>query len=234
MNHLKAEAAARGIALTREMLEQLALYREMLLDWNTRLNLTAITQPEEVAIKHFLDSLLPLGLWELPQGASLVDVGTGAGFPGVVLKIARPDLRLTLLDSLQKRTAFLKALSQSLGQQNEILHGRAEELARNPAFREAYDVATARAVAELPALCEYCLPLVKVGGAFLALKGPAGPQELQAALPAIEQLGGAPQAPLPYRLPDGSERVLCVVEKRSQTPTLFPRKSHKITKAPLR
>ena len=137
-----------------------ARYCGMLQEWNQRMNLTAITDDQGVAEKHFLDSLLPLTLWELPRGARLVDVGTGAGFPAVPIKLLRPDIQITLLDSLQKRLTFLEAVCSQLGIQAELLHARAEDAGRDPARRERYDVATSRAVAGMDLLAEYCLPLV--------------------------------------------------------------------------
>lgn len=201
MEELRRGAEQYGIALTGEMLGQFERYREMLLEWNTKMNLTAITDRREIEIKHFLDSLLLLRTVEVPQGARLIDVGTGAGFPGVALKIARPDLRLTLLDSLQKRVGFLREVSGALGQENLCVHGRAEELGRKVDFREQYDLATARAVAALPALCEYCLPFVRVGGFFVALKGPEVEGEVALAQRAIGLLGGRVEAVEQFELP---------------------------------
>ena len=154
--------------------DRFALYCTQLQEWNQRMNLTAITDDEGVAEKHFADSLLPLTMVQLPVGASLVDVGSGAGFPGLPRALARPDLRVTFLDSLQKRLTFLAQLTQMLGVPAAVLHARAEDAGQDKKYREQYDVATARAVANLNALAEYCLPLVKVGGLVLALKGAAG------------------------------------------------------------
>ena len=149
--------------------DRFALYCTQLQEWNQRMNLTAITDDEGVAEKHFADSLLPLTMVQLPVGASLVDVGSGAGFPGLPMALARPDLRVTFLDSLQKRLTFLAQLTQMLGVPAATLHARAEDAGQDKVCREQFDVATARAVANLNALAEYCLPLVKVGGLFLAL-----------------------------------------------------------------
>ena len=172
--------------------DRFALYCTQLQEWNQRMNLTAITDDEGVAEKHFADSLLPLTMVQLPVGASLVDVGSGAGFPGLPMALARPDLRVTFLDSLQKRLTFLAQLTQMLEVPAAMLHARAEDAGQDPQYREQFDVATARAVANLNALAEYCLPLVKVGGLFLALKGAAGEKELAAqktALPDTMQSG---------------------------------------------
>ncbi len=196
------------------------------------MNLTAITQPRDIVIKHFLDSILALKAIDLPQGASLVDVGSGAGFPSVPMLILRPDLQLTLLDSLNKRLIFLEALLQELGLTAARLHARAEEAGRG-AQRARFDCATARAVAQLNKLCEYCLPLVKEGGTFLALKGADGRAEAEAAAKAIRLLGGSLQSIQDYALPDGDKRALVVIQKTSQTPPKYPRPSAQISKAPL-
>lgn len=230
---LEKYASDCGIAATPEMFGQFELYAEMLLEWNKKINLTAITAPEEIAVKHFLDSLLPLMAMDFPQGASLIDVGTGAGFPGVPLKILRPDLRLTLLDSLKKRTVFLSELSVALGQDNAIIHGRAEQYGRSHGFRESFDFASARAVAALPSLCEYCLPFVKPGGVFIALKGPGAAQEVSDAGRAVELLGGGPLGIKSFILPPNNERNIVIIKKISQTPLKYPRMSVKISKKPL-
>ena len=158
-----AAAAAEGFELTARQLEQFDQYAQFLVEYNEKVNLTAITDPEGIEVKHFLDSLMLLKAVELPEGASVIDVGTGAGFPSVPAKIVRDDLRLTLLDGLNKRIVFLGELSRRLGQENTALHARAEEAARGE-LREQFDLATARAVADLRVLAEYCLPFVKVGG----------------------------------------------------------------------
>lgn len=233
MDRLKQYAQKYGIDLTGEMVAAFSLYAEMLVDWNQRVNLTAITLPEEICVKHFLDSLLLLKAVELPKGAKLIDVGTGAGFPGVPLKIARPDLQLTLLDSLNKRVNFLQALSAALGQDNQVFHGRAEECGKKPDMREAFYLATARAVAALPALCEYCLPFVQIGGCFVALKGYEVKEEIDAAGKALQLLGGKIEAAHKLELPHDNKRTLVVIRKISQTPSAYPRAAVKITKSPL-
>lgn len=222
-----------GVRLTPEMLERLDRYAVFLADWNGRVNLTAITEPREIAVKHFLDSLLLLDACPPGEGAKLADVGAGAGFPSVPVKIARPDLRLTLLDSLGKRTAFLEALSRELGQDNRVVHIRAEEAGRDPAFREGFDLVTARAVAPLPLLCEYCLPLVRPGGTFAALKGPSAAEELREARRAVSLLGGTESGVREYTLPDGGQRSIILLTKRSQTPAKYPRNHGQMKKSPL-
>lgn len=229
-------AADRG-GITPEAAEKLDAYAKLLVEWNEKMNLTAITQPEEILVKHFADSLTLLPL--LPKGpVRLIDVGTGAGFPGVPLKVARPEMNLTLLDSLNKRLVFLEAVCAALGIEAARVHARAEEGGRQPALRERFEVATARAVASLPTLCEYCLPFVKVGGVFLAMKGPDGPEEANVAAPAVKLLGGKIREIRSVTLPPlGGEpagrRCVVVVEKLAPTPERFPRQSAKIAKEPL-
>lgn len=222
-----------GICLSDEQLGRFAAYAAFLVEYNEKVNLTAITDDKGIATHHFADSLLLLTALQLPEGSSLIDVGTGAGFPGVVVKMVRPDIKLTLLDSLNKRIAFLQQLSALLGQPDNVLvHGRAEDMAHGP-MREAFDFATARAVAGLPALCEYCLPFVRVGGQFAALKGPGADDELRAATRAMELLGGGNPRLARRDLPGGDQRGIVLIEKRSQTPTKYPRQRVKIPKNPL-
>ncbi len=225
-------AAEYGFELTDQQLDRFDLYAKLLVEWNEKMNLTAITQPRDIVIKHFLDSILALKAIDLPQGASLVDVGSGAGFPSVPMLILRPDLKLTLLDSLNKRLVFLETLLAELGLEATRLHARAEE-AGKCGQRQQFDCATARAVAQLNKLSEYCLPLVKVGGTFLALKGADGQAEAQAAAKAIHLLGGTLSDIKHYSLPDGDKRALVVIKKTSQTPPKYPRPSAQISKAPL-
>ena len=222
-----------GLGRFSPLYPALSRYCDLLLDWNTRMNLTAIREPDAVMEKHFIDSLLPLSLVELPQGASLVDVGTGAGFPGLPMKLARPDLRLTLLDSLQKRLTFLEAVCGELETEARLVHARAEDAGRDPAHRERYDVAVSRAVAGLGALAEYCLPLVRAGGVVLALKGSSGREEAAQGERAVAVCGGRIREVLTYSLPGGDARTLVVLEKISQTPTKYPRTATKIAKNPL-
>ncbi len=234
LQKILGEAAAKeGFLLTEGQLADFERYARMLVEWNERINLTAITAPDEIAIKHFLDSILLLKLVDLPQGGRVIDVGTGAGFPALPLKILRPDLRVTLLDSLNKRITFLTAVSQALSQDNVCIHARAEEAGRRPEMREQFDLATARAVAPMRLLAEYCLPYVAVGGVFVALKGPNADQEIDEAKPAIRLLGGKIQKVDTYCLTESYGRSAVTVKKISQTPTKYPRPSAKIAKAPL-
>lgn len=229
---LAAKCAAEGVSLTGEMLDNLDKYAQCLVDYNQKVNLTAITDPEGIEDKHFVDSLLFAARPEV--AGRLVDVGTGAGFPGVVAKIYKPDLELTLMEPTGKRVDFLRWVCGELGLTGvEFAKERAEEAARKQ-WREAFDVACARAVAALPVLSEYCLPLVKVGGVFIALKGASGEEELAAAKNAIAKLGGAWKETALLHLPGGDERCLILCEKISHTSTVYPRGGGKIAKAPLK
>ena len=231
-NRLEAKAAAAGLALSGDALDKLDRYAACLVEYNQKVNLTAITDPEGIEDKHFVDSLLFAARPEV--AGSLVDVGTGAGFPGLVAKIYKPDLALTLMEPTGKRVDFLRWVCGELGLAGvELAKERAEEAARKR-WREAFDVACARAVAALPALSEYCLPLVKVGGMFIALKGASGDEELATAKNAITKLGGAWRETVALRLPGGDERCLILCEKISHTSTVYPRNGGKIAKAPLK
>ena len=211
--------------------EQLALfetYYAMLADWNTRVNLTAITEPEDVAKKHFLDSLAAAPY--LKPNASIVDVGTGAGFPGLPLLILRPDLKVTLMDSLQKRLVFLEAVCKELKLKAELVHARAEDAGQNPKYREKFDVALTRAVSALPVLCELTLPLVKVGGTSIAYKGDSA-EELAASGNALSVLHAtAERVVIPA---DYGARELVILTKNGTTPKQYPRKAGTPSKNPL-
>lgn len=222
-----------GIALSDEQFSRLDSYAEQLVSYNQKVNLTALTSPEDIAEKHFLDSILPFCHFKIKSGAKLIDVGTGAGFPSCPFKILRDDIKITLLDSLLKRVNFLTLISDKLGLCAECVHARAEELGRDTGYRERYDIAVARAVAGLPVLCEYCLPFVRVGGYFLSLKGSRGEQEAKEAYTAIKTLGGRLEEVFRYSLPSGDERTLVVVRKISQTPPKYPRNKGQMTKKPL-
>lgn len=231
-NRLEAKCAALGIALTGPMLDALDQYAEILVEYNQKVNLTAITDPEGIEDKHFADSLL---LANLPETAGkLVDVGTGAGFPGVVAKIFKPELQLTLMEPTGKRVEFLKYVCAQLGLSGvEFAKERAEEAARK-VWREQFDVATARGVAALPMLSEYCLPLVKVGGVFLAMKGPGASEELAESGAALKKLGGKGSGVAEFHLPGGDVRNIIRIKKISQTPPVYPRNGGKIAKSPLK
>ncbi len=222
-----------GVTITDEIKNRLNTYGNMLIDWNEKINLTAITEPNDVVIKHFYDCILFLKRADVPKDAKIIDVGTGAGFPGVVLKIMRPDIELTLLDALNKRLVFLDAVLNELGLRATLLHSRAEDAGKNPTYREQYDIACARAVARLSALCEYCLPLVRPDGQFIAMKGPSAPDEVAEAQTAIKLLGGDKSEIFVDTLTGSEERYFVNIKKISQTPSKYPRKGVKIAKQPL-
>lgn len=232
-NRLRELCAGVQIEITDEQLEKFQRYMELLVEWNQKMNLTAITDPEGVTVKHFYDSLMVLRCTEIPQGASLIDVGTGAGFPGIPLAIMRPGLQLTLLDSLNKRLVFLEEVCRSLGIHAQLRHARAEEGGRQAGLRESFDIATARAVAGMNVLCEYCLPFVKKGGLFIAMKGPDGENEVKEASRGIGVLGGKPEKLEKLTLPDGSQRCVVLLRKVRETPAAYPRHGSKISKKPL-
>lgn len=228
---LKHEAELLGITLDNYAVDRFDMYAEKLISWNSRMNLTAITDPDEMVIKHFADSLAILKYVDIPEDAKVIDVGTGAGFPGLPLLFARPDIQLTMVDSLHKRLIFIKEVLHASGLLAERVHERAEILGRDADYRETFDVATARAVAPLNVLSEYCLPFVKVGGLFVAMKG--SEDEVPAAANAIKELGGELVGNVSYKLSSGDNRHLVIIKKISQTPTKYPRKSKKIDTRPL-
>ncbi len=226
------EQGLPALGLGPELIEPLEAFSRMLLEKNQVMNLTAITDPRDVAVLHLLDSLALTGLAGL-EGRTVVDVGTGAGFPGVPLAIARPSARVTLLDSLGKRVDFLRESCRTLGLDNvECVHGRAEEFAGER--RETFDLAVSRAVAALPVLCELCLPLVKVGGAFWAMKSVDTEEEISASKTAVKVLGGRIQAVSDYTIPTTEvvHRVVCI-QKTAPTPKKYPRRFALIKKQPL-
>ncbi len=223
----------QGVSVNGEALSRLDRYAELLTEWNEKINLTAITDPEGIVFKHFLDCALLLKHIELKENAKVIDVGTGAGFPGMVIKILRPDIRLTLLDGLNKRLVFLNTVAAELGLEVETVHLRAEEAGRKAEFREKYDLATARAVAKLNLLYEYCLPFVKVGGIFCAMKGPTAEDELKTSAKACSLLGGAKPTLSTETLTGDEVRAFVKVKKISQTPPKYPRIYAKISKQPL-
>lgn len=234
LESLENQAKKIGITLNREMTEQFRIYQEILLDWNEKMNLTTITDPEDIQNKHFLDSLtcvLPLN----KETGKLIDIGTGAGFPGIPIKIAKPGLTVTLLDSLNKRIKFLDEVIARLNLVGiNTVHGRAEECARNKDHREIYDFAFARAVAKLNVLSEYCLPYVKTGGLFISQKGIDFEQEVSLSKEALKKLGGTIEEIMPVSIPDTDfQRVLIIIRKTQSTPILYPRHSAKIDKLPL-
>ena len=222
---LAARAAEAGIPLTAEQIGQFSVYNEMLLDWNTRMNLTALTAPEDVAVKHIIDSLTAYDAALFDGARTLIDVGTGAGLPGIPLAVYAPHLTVTLLDSLNKRVRFLTEVTAAMGLQNvRCIHARAEEAARTAEHRAAYDIVVSRAVARLPVLLEYTLPFVRVGGTLLALKGRAYAEEQKEARRAAEVLGGGRITARPVHLPGLDDvRAILTVTKERQTPAIYPR-----------
>ena len=230
---LTRNLTAMGLELSSRQIEQLELYAALLVEWNQKMNLTAITAPDGIAVLHFADSFSLLSVADLPAGGALLDVGTGAGFPAIPLLIARPDLRLTMMDSLAKRLTFIETVLDRLGLNAVCIHSRAEDAARQKELREQFDVVTARAVAAMNVLAEYCLPYVKVGGTFAAMKGPQVAEELAAAKAGIGQLGGKVQTVHTLTLSDGSERGIALIRKVRPTPPEFPRHGSKISKKPL-
>lgn len=227
---LREALTDKGIPFTDGMIMAAANYASYLLDENQKMNLTAILEEHDVAIKHFADSLCLLKYADIPQGASLLDVGSGAGFPGMVLKIFRPDLKITLLDSLKKRCGFLERLAEELEISDiRILWGRAEDLARNGEYREKFDFVTARAVASLPILLEYCTPFLKPEGVFLAMKAKAEEENPEYAL---AELNCEITDTAAYDL-EGDERTLIKIKKIGATAEKYPRRAGMPEKRPL-
>jgi len=224
-----------NIKLTNEKIEKFRLYKKLLKEWNEKINITAITDDDEIDIKHFLDSLAIFETGIVVGGKSVIDVGTGGGFPGIPIKIVSEDVNVTLLDSLNKRLLFLDEVINQLGLSGiESIHGRAEDLGKSVEHREKYDIATSRAVASLNVLCEYCIPFVKVNGYFIALKGPEVDEELREAQNAIKVLGGKLENKINVHLPNSDiVHNLIVIKKISQTPTKYPRAAGKPKKNPL-
>ncbi len=219
--------------LSERQISQLDIYYDLLIQKNKVMNLTAITDAEGVAIKHFYDSLTPLIYSSIDEGSTVVDVGTGAGFPSIPLLIARPDLKLTMMDSLNKRLLFLVEVCEQLDIDANIVHSRAEDAGNNKLYREKFDYAISRAVATLPVLCEYCLPLVKLSGKFIAMKGSNADSELNLSCNAINQLGGEIEDVKKFELPTGEARALIIIRKNARTPSKFPRHGSKISKESL-
>jgi 16S rRNA (guanine527-N7)-methyltransferase len=222
-----AQFEANGLTLSREVYEKLDCYAEFLVEYNKNVNLTAITDGEEILAKHFIDSILLAKYVDFPENATLIDVGTGAGFPSVPLKIYRPDIKITLLDSLNKRITFLQLLCEKLEIDAQFIHGRAEDISKTTEYRENFDFATARAVANMSLLSELCLPFVKVGGSFISMKGPS--EDVSQGFNAVKLLGGEVESQISYSLGDEA-RKLIKVKKISHTPTKYPRNSSQIKK----
>lgn len=218
-----------NIELSQDKANKLLKLYEFLVEYNQNVNLTAITNFEEVVVKHFIDSVLPFSMIDIKENSSFIDVGTGAGFPSIPLMIVRPDLKGTLLEALNKRCVFLEKACELADVDAKVVHGRAEDYAKEK--REAFDFATARAVAAMPVLCEYCIPYVKMGGRFIALKS-VNEDETQCEK-AVKVLGGKIEKIKDYTITNGDSRRLFVVEKIGHTPTKYPRNPSIIKKKPL-
>lgn len=230
-NRLCSLAKENGIILDDMALDRFDKYAELLLEWNGKMNLTAITEPEEIEVKHFLDCLMLPKYFNLDYIQTVIDVGAGAGFPSMPLLIYKPDLCLTMMDAINKRLTFLDTAVHALGLEAQLIHERAEVAGQDKNYREMFDLATARAVAPMNVLAEYCLPFVKVGGYFVALKG--SNDDTEEAKNAIATLGGEVVDNISYKLNGTEPRSIVVIKKISQTPTQFPRKSKKISTKPL-
>lgn len=228
---LKREAQSIGVTLNDEALNRFDLFARLLVAWNQKMNLTAITEPEDIAVKHFMDSITPLSHFDIENSAEMIDVGCGAGFPSLPILIARPDIKITFFDALEKRLKFIDAVLDELGLEGSLVHGRAEDFGNMPEFREQYDYAVTRAVAPLNILAEYCLPFVKVGGSYISMKG--ADDETALGANAIQELGGEIEQVISLKLSNGDSRNLISVRKISQTSPKYPRKSKKIARQPL-
>lgn len=226
---------AFGVTLTDKQIEQFEKYYELLVEWNKVMNLTGITEFDEVMQKHFVDSMAAAKYAEMEKVNSLIDVGTGAGFPGIPLKIVYPHIQVTLLDSLNKRIKFLEEVVDNLGLTGiETVHGRAEDAAKKAEYREQFDLSVSRAVANLASLTEYCLPFVKVGGKFVSYKSVSVDEEITQSKKAVYVLGGEIGKVEKFNLPESDmERALVIVEKKRSTPKKYPRKAGMPTKEPL-
>lgn len=227
--YIISEFRNAGLEISEKQAEQYSVLCDFMVEYNKNVNLTSITEFEEVVMKHFIDSVLPFTMFDVPQGASFIDVGTGAGFPSLPLLIYRPDLKGTLCDSLQKRCLYLELACKKIGVNAEIIHARSEELGRKR--RGEFDIATARAVAAMPVLSEFCIPFVKKNGVFAALKSVN--EDISAAEKAVNVLGGKIEKVTDYKLPNGDDRRLVIIRKISDTPTKYPRSFANITKKPL-
>ena len=216
-----------GLTLTDEMYSKFDEYADYLVECNKNVNLTAITDPADILYKHFIDSVLVFKYVDIPENSSIIDVGTGAGFPSVPMKIFRPDIQITLLDSLNKRIVFLQSLCSKLQLNAEFIHGRAEDISKDQLYREKFDFVCARAVANMSLLSELCIPFVKVGGCFISMKGPT--EDVTIGYNAVKLLGGNVSRETKYTV-ESEERRIILVKKISQTPTKYPRNSSQIKK----
>ncbi len=223
-----------GLSLDDAAFSRLDTFAVMLAETNKSFNLTAITEPDEMTVKHFADCLSVFAFVDIPENSSIIDVGTGAGFPGMVLLLARPDIKMTFLDSLNKRLNFIEDVLKATGVDAETLHARAEDAGKDAVYRESFDFATARAVADLSVLSEYCLPFVRVGGSFVSMKSADTDGEFENAKAAISVLGGEIKSINSFDLVENMPRKIVEIKKISQTPTAYPRTSKKIAKSPIK
>ncbi|MGM7689978.1 16S rRNA (guanine(527)-N(7))-methyltransferase RsmG [Staphylococcus felis] len=232
---LAERLSTHGITLSEQQKKQFETYYEMLVAWNEKINLTSITEEHEVYLKHFYDSITPSFYHDFKAPLSLCDVGAGAGFPSIPLKIVFPNIHITIVDSLNKRIQFLNQLASELELEGvSFVHERAENFGKNQDYRASFDIVTARAVARLAVLSELCIPLVKKNGVFLALKSSKGEEELEEARFGIGIFGGRVSDIYTFELPeDAGERQIIKIEKRSQTPKKYPRKPGTPNKSPL-
>ena len=235
MEQLKKKSEMLEIVLSEEQLQQFLTYYEMLVEKNKVMNLTAITEKEEVIDKHFIDSISLNKAMDVTKPLKILDLGTGAGFPGIPLKIAYPNLELTLLDSLNKRIKFLDEVIEALSLEGIVtIHGRAEDYAKQASYREQFDICVSRAVANLATLSEYCLPYVKEGGCFISYKSGSVEEELEQSKKAIFELGGKVKEVIAFTLPETDiERTFVVIEKVRKTPKKYPRKAGLPSKEPI-
>lgn len=232
--NLIEEAKKLNIEIREKANENLEKYAKIMLKYNEVMNLTAITDPDEIREKHFLDSVTLVLSGKLEKGCSLIDIGAGAGFPSVPVKVVRDDIRLTMLDSLNKRVNFLNDVIAELKMENAVaIHSRAEDAGKDKKLRERFDVATARAVADLAVLAEYALPFVKVGGYFVAMKGNSPEEEINNAKKAIREMGGEIEKVEDVLLPSGIKHSLVIIRKVIPTPSKYPRKAGKPSKEPI-
>ena len=231
---LKEHFPELGIRCSEKRYELFQKYMEQVLEYNKSINLTAITDPEEFAIKHFVDSVVIYDMEEFQDAENVIDLGTGGGFPGVPLAILSPDKKFTLADSLNKRIKVVKEMTDAIGLKNVTpVHGRAEELGQNKKYREKFDLCVSRAVADLAVLSEYCLPLVREGGYFIAYKGSDVEEELDRAMPAIEALGGSVDGVEEVEIA-GNHHSLIILYKEEKTPKKYPRTPGKPGKEPIK
>ena len=231
---IKSQAEVVGINVSDELLGKLEIYAKELKEWNEKINLTAIKDDEGIAIKHFIDSLMLLKYISIPENSKIIDVGTGAGFPGLVIAAARSDVKVTLLDSTGKKLKVVEDIAQKMGLSNyEILNMRAEDAGQKKEYREQFDFSTARAVAELRVLSEYCLPFVKQNGYFISMKGALAEKEIENATNALKVLSGQIEENFNFNLCNTGERNIIKIKKISQIPTKYPRVSAQISKKPL-